>query len=410
MIIKQYIKEALPDEFVMRMKSFLNKYNNDKMLKKYKNIISFNSDIYPFGINLIGDIRAETGLGQSMRILAQMLTNNDIPFCIMQVDSPGGLEHNDSSWEGKITKQLKYSINIIHINFSIWAESYNSFANEVLDYRYNIAYWLWELEEIPVEWIACMATIDEIWVPSNFIYNCIKKKTNKVLRTVPYIINVDEKDLYGRNHFGLPQDKFLFLTMYDFKSISERKNPKAVIEAYKKTFTEENENVGLVIKVNHMNNRKKMEELKNSLLGYKNIYYITDNLTRKEIESLIACVHVFVSLHRSEGFGLPMAEAMYLGVPVIATNWSANTEFMNEDSSCLVDYKLVELDKNIGPYKKGNRWAEANIHSASLYMKRLYEDEEYYKMKSIYGKKYVCEKLSGEKALECFDYLKQLSK
>ena len=92
----------------------------------------------------------------------------------------------------------------------------------------------------------------------------------------------------------------------------------------------------------------------------KMITYIicVDMLIKKEVNSLLADVDVYVSLHRSEGFGLVMAEAMYLGTPVIATNWSGNTEFMNNDTACMVGYDLIELDKDYDVFQKGNVWAD----------------------------------------------------
>jgi glycosyltransferase involved in cell wall biosynthesis len=92
----------------------------------------------------------------------------------------------------------------------------------------------------------------------------------------------------------------------------------------------------------------------------------------------VASVDVYISLHRSEGFGLPAAEAMYLGTPVIATNWSATTEFMSRQTACLVDYDMIVLERPLGPYPKGSRWADADIMQAADYMVRLYQDKTYY--------------------------------
>ncbi len=399
MKIKKAISHILPDSTKVYIKMLFNGINNKKMLQKKVSIKGFVPDKYPFGINLIGDIRAETGLGQSMRILADILEEGEIPFTIWQMDSPGELELNDDKWKEKISAKLKYSINLVHINPNIWAETYNKFSNEVFDYRYNIAFWLWELEEFPDKWVDCIETVDEIWTPSEFISKSIKKKTTKPVETVPYAICFDVENLYPRKYFELPEDKFLFLVMYDFKSISERKNPKAVIRAYKNAFDQGGEGTGLVIKINHLGKKRELEQLQEEMAGYKNIYYITDNLSRKEIESLIADVDVLVSLHRSEGFGLPLAEAMYLGTPVIATGWSANVEFMENDCSCLVNYTLTEIKRNIGPYEKGNQWAEADIACASQYMKKLYYDKEYWEEISGNGKKKIRQKLNIENAI-----------
>lgn len=120
-------------------------------------------------------------------------------------------------------------------------------------------------------------------------------------------------------------------------------------------------------------------------------------MEKTEVNSLIKNCDVFVSLHRAEGFGLPLAEAMLLGTPTIATNWSANTEFSNIDNACLVDYKLVTLEKDYAMYKKGNRWAEPNIDQAAEYMKKLYDDKGLYNQLSENAQDYIKSNFNLEK-------------
>ena len=111
------------------------------------------------------------------------------------------------------------------------------------------------------------------------------------------------------------------------------------------------------------------------MAGYQNTYLITDTLDRVKANALIGCVDAYVSLHRSEGFGLVMAEAMLLGTPVIATNWSGNTEYMDSTTACLVDYEFTVIKHDAGAYKAGNRWAEPSVPHAAEFMKKLHNDE-----------------------------------
>ena len=397
MKLKSLVKKLMPQFVWEGLKGCKGKYDRKKMLKKSRALDGFDKGTYPYGVNLMGDIRAETGLGQSMRTVARLLEIGKVPFLVRQIDVPGDMEHMERHWDSFVEEANRYGINLVHINNSIWQQSYNQIPVSDLNGRYNIAYWLWELEDFPDEWLPCIETVDEIWTPAEFISAGIRKKTDKPVMTMPYGMELDMQDLLGREYFKLPQDKFLFLVMYDFLSISERKNPQGVIKAYKKAFSAENQNVGLVIKVNHLGNKGELESLKKELEGYPNVYFITDNLSRKEVESLIAAVDVLVSLHRAEGFGLPLAEAMYLGTALIATNWSAPTEFMNEESACLVDYELITLTEDIGPYHKGNRWADADIEQTAEYMKKLAEDKEYYENKMRSGSAYIREALNPEK-------------
>ena len=130
-----------------------------------------------------------------------------------------------------------------------------------------------------------------------------------------------------------------------------------------------------------------------------NVYYITDTLSKVEVNSLIASADVFVSLHRAEGFGLVMAEAMIVGTPVIATNWSSNTEFMDNNVACMVDCGFTKLEKDCPPYKKGAVWADPDIRMAARYMRELYKDKNFYEKIRRSAKLYINEKLSMEQAV-----------
>jgi glycosyltransferase involved in cell wall biosynthesis len=238
---------------------------------------------------------------------------------------------------------------------------------------------------------------DEIWTPSDFAGIGVRKITDKPVRTMPYPICAPTDANCDRAFFGLPQDKFLFLCAYDSRSVNERKNPLGVIGAYKKAFPVESGDCGLVMKINHAEPGE-LRRLREALGAYKNIYFISDILTKPEMNSLIGCADVYVSLHRAEGFGLICAEAMLLGKPVIATNWSANTEFMNADVACMVKYVFATLDRDRWPFKKGARWASPDEDQASAYMRRLYEDESYRNSISKRARTHISETLSLERA------------
>lgn len=398
--VKSVFKKILPKGIIYKLKDVINCFNNKKMLKKYKTVKKYVKGKYPYGINLIGDIQAETGLGQSMRLLAFALDRNNIPFDVIQIDQLGDLSRNNKEWNHKIVDNPKYSINLIHINTNEWSRNYNKIQRSVLDYRYNIAYWLWELEKIPQKWIACIETVDEIWAPSDFVCNCFRKYSReKNVRKIPYCIEIEQPVLYDRKYFGLPNEAFLYLIMYDLKSVGERKNPNGMISAFKMAYNPKEANqkkVGLILKVNHVENIKDINDYQRELEGYKYIYFLTDNMTREEVEALEAVSDVLISLHRSEGFGLTLAEAMYLGTPVVSTNWSATTEFTDENNAGLVDYKMIEIKKKIGPYEKGNRWADSDIKMAAEHMKKLYNDKAYYDMIKQNAQDYIRKHLNSK--------------
>ncbi len=372
-----------------------------KSLEKLK-IQPFKRNVYKDGINLIGNIRAEIGLGQSCRLIANMLNESNVDFSILNYVQVSALRMNDTTWDYKISNRALFNINIIHINPYELGIAYLKIKKDTWNYRYNIAFWLWELEEFPDEWTECIPYLDEIWTPSDFASESIRKKTDKPVLTIPYYVTAPVDKIYDRSYFRLPEDKFLFLIMYDSNSTMERKNPLGAIQAYMRAFGKENKDVGLVIKINNMQ-KKDMESIQKIMNDYENIYYITDVLQKSQVNSLIKCVDVYVSLHRAEGFGLVLAEAMLLGTPTISTNWSSTIEFMNEEIACLVDYELVEIKDECGPYKPGNRWAEPNIVCASKHMVRLFEDKEKYNSIVVKAKRHVENYLGKEKAIRLIE-------
>jgi glycosyltransferase involved in cell wall biosynthesis len=348
------------------------------------------------GINLMGYARAENGVAEACRMTAKSLTSIQIPFGIINY-SQAGLREGDLSWLNKEITKPKYNINIIHVNADSLPSLFQHFANSYFQGRYNIGYWFWELPEFPDEWRDRFSLLNEVWVSSNFVQEAIQKKANIPVKRIPLAITMDTNDLFCRKHFGLPEDRFLFLAMYDTWSYQQRKNPWAAIETFKKTFKGNDPSVGLVLKVNNGNTfPAQVRKLKRAIKGYKNIFLITNPLSRKEVNSLINSSDCFVSLHRSEGFGIVIAESMYLGKPVIATNWSGNTDFTSSDNSCAVNYKLIELENDYGPYKRGQFWADPDINHAASFMKKLVEDPNWGRIIGEKGRKSISKNLSPQ--------------
>jgi glycosyltransferase involved in cell wall biosynthesis len=165
--------------------------------------------------------------------------------------------------------------------------------------------------------------------------------------------------------------------MGDASSVMARKNPIAAVRAFQKAFSKNDSRVGLVLKVRERNPfRRDMSSLRGEIAGWPNIHLLEQSMTRQEINSLLAVTDCFVSLHRSEGFGLVPAEAMSLGKPVIMTHWSGNVDYMTPDNSIGIAYELVKLQRDYGPYKAGQLWAEPDVEQAANWMTRLAGDHD----------------------------------
>lgn len=371
---KELIKSLVGENNVRQIRSVINKYYINK-LSKIK-LEEYDKEKYPFGINLIGSFSQDSGLGQSCRLVAKLIEKADIPHSFIDFTLNDELVGSNKEFHNKLSSEYKYGINLLHINMHEFDRSFLKMGKDKFDYHYNIAYWLWEMNEFPEEWIPLINVLDEIWTPSEFVSEAIRKVTDKPVRTIPYLVEAPYENKYDRKYFGLPDDKFLYLMLFDSNSISERKNPKGVVQAFKEAFPNKDQEVGLIIKIGNAK-EKELEELRKELEGY-NTYFIDSRLSKVEVNSLVRGVDVYVSLHRAEGYGLVLAEAMLLGTPTIATNYSANIEFQNKENSCLVDYKLIKVGKDIYPYKKDYLWADPDITQASEYMKRLYIDKDFY--------------------------------
>ena len=348
------------------------------------------------GINEYGLFRAEFGLAQGAKFYARALQLSEIPFTLVNMDYLDFLSQGDHSFDSLISRKGKYAINVIHINADQMEEACRLFPHRMFDHHYNIGVWLWEFETIPRNWVRYLQYVDELWVPSKFIAKAIRKETEKPVTVIPYGIETPVESC-RREDFGLPNSKFLALAMYDANSFASRKNPGGAIEAFTKAFGEKSGLAALVLKIgNGSPDEINMleERLKASGIQY---YLITERLSKPRLNALIACCDVFISLHRSEGFGLVMAEAMNLGIPVIATGWSANIEFMPRDCTYLVGYHLVPVgDAYHQVDDESYVWAEPDIEEAASYLRMIMEEPEKTKERAQKAQKHIQEYFSIE--------------
>jgi glycosyltransferase involved in cell wall biosynthesis len=324
-----------------------------------------------FGVNIAGYLTGEFGLAESARSIIRSLQAVGVPCALNNVEI---------SWLPNLDKTFKdfsetnpYRINLVAVNSDAHL-FYEHKGPAYFQGHYNIATWFWESSSFPEEWVSRFADYQEIWVASRFCAESLAK-----VSPIPVVKMSWPLDMEGlvagsdRARFGLGESSFVFLFSFDFLSVFERKNPLAVVEAFRNAFSE-TEDVVLVLKsVNSENDPENLERLKQATAGL-NVRVIDARLDREMIRSLFASCDCYVSLHRSEGLGLGLAQSMILGKPVIATAYSGNMDFMNINNSFLVKYTLVELDKDYGPYRKGSVWAEPDIAHATEMMRAVYED------------------------------------
>jgi glycosyltransferase involved in cell wall biosynthesis len=245
---------------------------------------------------------------------------------------------------------------------------------------YRIVYPAWELARYPAVWARQLERFDEVWAPSRFVEAALRESVARPVLHMPLACQVSIARFLGRRWFNIPESSYAFLFFFDLRSYVKRKNPSAVVEAFRRAVHKRPfADCSLVLKMHGAEaDGEGWRSLRDSLREFGSRVVLVDRtLTDNETKNLIRCCDAFVSLHRSEGFGRGLSEAMYLGKPVIGTGYSGNLDFMSGDSSLLVDHRLVAIGDGEYPHAEGQVWAEPDVDQAASYMVRLIDDPEY---------------------------------
>ncbi len=280
--------------------------------------------------------------------------------------------------------------------------------------RDRVAVWYWELEEVPATWTSRAREFTELWAPTKFIGDAMRKALDVPVIDLLPGVELEPITPLPRSRFGIPEGEFIFLFMFDMCSIFERKNPMAIIEAFELAFPKRENGPTrprLVIKVNRGSfNQPGMALLKTGLDRVGGIL-LDGTYTRNEAYALIQCANAYVSLHRSEGFGLTMAEAMLMNKPVIATGYSGNMDFMNRDIAHLVPHEMIDIDETRLVYRKGMRWANPSVVHAARAMQSIMEKPNETEDMATRGKLHIQKVLSldaaGKRFLERAQFLSE---
>ncbi|HET6912123.1 MAG TPA: glycosyltransferase [Rhodanobacteraceae bacterium] len=326
------------------------------------------------GVNLCGHVRSEFGLGECVRLFARTFAEAGFPFSLLNFELPIPAGESDRSLDSWLSASAEHAASVYFINPDQMLRARDELTLQKRQGRYLIGYWFWELEHFPAPWIDALELVDEVWVASSFVQRAVSAVTQKPVMRMPLPVDLPSIKP-DREKFGLGAGKFVFLFTFDYHSYRQRKNPEAVIAAFQAAFPLERDDVRLLIKtVNAERVADAHLRLVGAARGDPRIQFRDEHLRRDEMYRLIASADAYVSLHRSEGFGLGMAEAMYFGKPVVATRYSGNLDFMADDVACLVDCTMVEVPPEAYPHWRGQQWARPDLQHAATHMRRLADD------------------------------------
>ena len=335
------------------------------------------------GLNIVGFLTADLGVGESARCMVRAADAAGLPTALVPLKLNCRNRLGDDTYAARLGGENPHGVNVFHIDPPAAHEIDHHHGAGFRAGRYNIGYFAWELPEFPDAWLPSFDFFDEIWCPSDFTAAAVREKSPLPVLTMPHAIafpppNGDRATWRAR--FGLPREAFLFLALFDLNSYAERKNPRAAVDAFRRAAlppASAGGGAALVLKVQNVaGNEADFAALREAVRDLPGTVLITETLSRGDLYALEAACDCLVSLHRSEGFGLAVAECMHLGKPVISTDWSATAEFVTPANGRPVRAPLVTLQRSHGPYAKGGTWADPDPVHAAKHMRELFADPD----------------------------------
>lgn len=323
------------------------------------------------GVNVFGPVNAASGLGTAVRGHLRAMWQAGVRtrvfplvFSTRQATVPFAYPESGEFHEVSLFYATADATDFLLANF----------GRELKRSRYKIGIWVWELAAAHPGHFERAKLYDEIWVPSSFNQRAFGAITRSPVTLIPYVVEPPVGGADFRGRLGIPSDAFVFFYMFDASSYVVRKNPEALLEAFSREFAGDS-TAFLVLKVSNLDAESVFaRDLAAAEGKLPNLRCIRHTLTEEDVASLLGACDCYVSPHRSEGFGLTVAEAMALGKPAIATDYGSTCDFVDADVACPVPYHLVEIESTLGPYFAGAVWAEVNAGDLGKEMRGVRAD------------------------------------
>lgn len=320
-----------------------------------------------FGVNLVGHLTAVLGVGELARVIHEALRRADVPVASV-VEDWFVVNRTDIDRPDDVGLP-EFPVSVLCVNADLVRGVLGQHP-EVGHERYRIGVWAWELDDFPsvMHQFEC---VDEVWTISEFCRASIAAHTDKPVRVIPMPVRPAAAVDRSRREPGAPV-RFLFAM--DFNSVAARKNPFGLVEAFQRAFPGRDD-VELVVKaINGGQHLVERARLRAAVADDHRITLLERYLTTDELHDLYAGTDCYVSLHRSEGYGFTVAEAIALGLPVISTDYSGTAEFVPAEHAWPVPYRLTEVGPGAPPYPPDARWADPDLDAAAAAMREVADD------------------------------------
>jgi glycosyltransferase involved in cell wall biosynthesis/SAM-dependent methyltransferase len=325
------------------------------------------------GINVVGYLSSERGVGEAARQVLAALQGGGVPTA--EIDSPTEPERIDPVLGELREEDHPYDFNLICVNADMLPLVAKGLGKDFFDHRSSAGLWFWEVSHFPEQWRQAFDYVDEVWVATEHVAEALRPHSTIPVHTIRVPVTPGAPAEASRAELGMPEG-FCFLFLFDYRSVFRRKNPLGLVEAFRRAF-DPGAGPSLVIKsICGDEFPAEREALAEAVRDRPEIHLVEETVSREMKDAMIASCDCYVSLHRSEGLGLTMAEAMYFGKPVIATAYSGNLDFMTEENSFLVPHAMAEIGPGADPYPPEKEWAEPDLDRAAALMRQAFEQPE----------------------------------
>jgi glycosyltransferase involved in cell wall biosynthesis len=329
----------------------------------------------PRQVTLVGHPFSPIGTGRAMRVAFAACRSVGLETAVRDVWNFTAPEAAQAVEIGPFVTTTYGAINVFHLNGDEIEPALERIGP--LPQGYNIVVPFWELPRYPAEWARQLERFDEVWAASDYIRQSVAAAVDRPVMHMPLSTEIALDSFFSRRHFGIPENSYAFLCFFDCRSYIMRKNPQAMVECFRRLLAARPlARTCLVMKLHGF--EAAPTDLQEVLADLRNLHgrvvVLESTMSETEVHNLIRCCDAFISLHRSEGYGLALAEAMYLGLPVIGTGYSGNTDFMTPENSFMIGYHLIPVPPDAYPHAEGQYWANPDLPEATARMTKLIDD------------------------------------